>query len=115
MANDGSSSSSSSSIKRIKSKSAINHDRLNGHRHNFDIFWNAYPKKRGKGKAEKIWAALTPDAVLLGTMLAKLDQAKETPDWVKDRGQFIPHPASWLNGKGWEDEYQPVAKERLPL
>jgi len=24
-------------------------------------------------------------------------------DWRKDSGQFIPHPATWLNAKGWED------------
>ncbi|MNH08813.1 hypothetical protein D3C79_682460 [compost metagenome] len=25
-------------------------------------------------------------------------------DWTKDGGQFIPHAATWLNGKRWEDE-----------
>lgn len=111
---DGSSSSSSSSIKN-KTKSTHSRDQLNGHRHNFDIFWTAYPKKRSKGTAEKIWAKLAPDDVLLGTMLAKLDQAKQTPQWTKDRGEFIPNPGSWLNAKGWEDEYVASQKERLPL
>lgn len=79
---------------------------LNGHKSSFEIFWRAYPKKRGKGPAEKAWAKIKPDDMLLGTMLAKIDQAKQTSQWTKDRGEFIPHPATWLNAKGWEDEYE---------
>lgn len=79
---------------------------LNGHESSFEIFWRAYPKKRGKGPAEKAWAKIKPDDMLLGTMLAKIDQAKQTSQWTKDRGEFIPHPATWLNAKGWEDEYE---------
>ena len=25
---------------------------------------------------------------------------------MKDGGQFIPHPSTWLNRNGWEDEIQ---------
>ena len=48
---------------------------------------------------------LRPDDLILGTMLHKVEQAKHTPDWQKERGQYIPYPATWLNGKGWDDEY----------
>ena len=88
---------------------------MNGLRSGFEIFWRQYPKKRNKGDAERAWAGLEPDDVLLGNMLNKLDQAKHSLDWQKERGQFVPYPASWLNAKGWEDEYQPMKKERLPL
>lgn len=27
-------------------------------------------------------------------------------DWQKDGGQYIPHPATWLNASGWEDEVE---------
>ena len=30
-------------------------------------------------------------------------------DWLKDNGQFIPHAATWLNGKRWNDEVKPAA------
>ncbi|MCE1033159.1 Pyocin large subunit-like protein, partial [Pseudomonas asiatica] len=30
-------------------------------------------------------------------------------DWTKDGGQFIPHAATWLNGKRWEDELPAAA------
>jgi hypothetical protein len=61
-----------------------------------------------------VWAKLQPDEALLNTMLATLEQAKQAPDWAKDGGKFIPHPAIWLNAKGWQDEF-PIRKERLPL
>lgn len=74
----------------------------------FDIFWEAYPKKRSKGDAEKAWKKIKPNEQLLTAILSKLEQAKTSVEWTKDGGQFIPYPASWLNAKGWEDEYTPV-------
>jgi uncharacterized protein YdaU (DUF1376 family) len=110
------SSSASSSSKKKEDIRASRCDVLNGHRASFDRFWSAYPKKRGKGPAEKVWAKLQPDDSLVGEMLNKIDQAKRTPDWTKDRGQFIPHPATWLNAKGWEDDYgTPSITNRIPL
>jgi hypothetical protein len=29
------------------------------------------------------------------------------PQWLKDKGQFIPHPTTYLNNAGWLDEWQP--------
>lgn len=114
---EGSPSSSSSSFLKTKNTPASRRDMLNGHRATFEVFWSHYPRKRHKGQAERVWAKLKPDDVLLGEMLAKLEQAKQTPDWTKDDGQFIPHPATWLNGKGWEDEYPTASQqqERIPL
>jgi len=90
-------------------------DVLNGHRNSFEVFWTQYPKKRNKGAAEKVWVKLQPDPVLLAAMLGKIEQAKQTVDWQKNKGQFIPYPSTWLNGKGWEDEFSSLGKERLPL
>lgn len=111
-----SSSSSSSSILKKKEKSA--HPAtpvcLNGSQAGFQIFWNAFPRKRNKGDAERAWLKLKPDEVLLGRMLSKIEQATHTPDWKKEDGAYIPYPATWLNAKGWEDEF-PSKRERLPL
>lgn len=71
----------------------------------FDEFWKAYPKKRSKGEAEKAWKALKPNKELVAKMLEKLAQAKTCHDWLKDGGQFIPYPASWIRAEGWKDEY----------
>lgn len=69
----------------------------------FDRFWQAYPKKKSKGQAERTWVKLNPDEQLVATMTATIERAKKSRDWLKNEGQFIPYPATWLNAKGWED------------
>jgi len=71
----------------------------------FARFWAAYPKKRSKGQAEKAWVKLQPDEQLVETMLAAIERAKKSEEWRKENGRYIPYPATWLNAKGWEDEY----------
>jgi hypothetical protein len=70
----------------------------------FEAFWSAYPKRKAKGDAEKAWAKLKPDSELAERIMTALRQAKTSPEWVRDAGRYIPHPASWLNGKRWEDD-----------
>ena len=71
----------------------------------FDAFWEQYPKRRSKGQAEKAWLKINPDEEKFAAMLAGLENAKKSAEWQKDGGQYIPHPSTWLNAKGWEDEY----------
>jgi hypothetical protein len=33
-----------------------------------------------------------------------LDASKNSKQWVKDGGQFIPHPTTWLNNERWCDD-----------
>lgn len=47
---------------------------------------------------------LKVSAALLDKMLEAIAWQQTTEEWKKDNGQFIPHPASWLNSKRWEDE-----------
>ncbi len=70
----------------------------------FESFWSAYPKKRNKGDALKAWRALKPSEELVAAILAAVERARESVQWRKDEGQFIPYPASWLRARGWEDE-----------
>ncbi len=71
---------------------------------NFEKFWAAYPKKTAKQAALKAWNKLKPNEELVKTILAALDVQKKSEQWTKDKGQFIPYPATWLNGRRWEDE-----------
>jgi len=78
----------------------------------FDTFWEAYPKKRAKGKTEIAFKKINPDEQLLSVILEAIGKAKKSIDWQKDAGQYIPYPASWLNGKRWEDEIQENPKPK---
>lgn len=73
----------------------------------FEMFWDAYPKRLAKAQALRAFAKVNPTDELLWEILASIDQHKGTPDWQKEGGQFIPLPASWLNGRRWEDEIAP--------
>ena len=70
----------------------------------FAAFWAAYPKKAGKADALKAWNKLAPDVVLQEQMGKALEVQKQSQQWRKDGGQYIPMPATWLNGRRWEDE-----------
>jgi hypothetical protein len=71
----------------------------------FDEFWERYPKKRSKGRAERVWVKIKPDEQLFKAIHDGLERAKKSEEWRKENGRYIPYPATWLNAKGWEDEF----------
>lgn len=73
----------------------------------FEQFWEQYPRKVGKDRALKSWLKLRPDAELRDVMLAAIAKQRMGRDWMKDGGQFIPHPSTWLNDAGWMNEVVP--------
>lgn len=70
----------------------------------FNQFWTAYPKHIAKQSAVKAFEKLKPDEKLLEAMLKAIARQKESKQWEKDGGVFIPYPATWLNQRRWEDE-----------
>ncbi|MDP3537443.1 MAG: hypothetical protein Q8S26_01930 [Azonexus sp.] len=78
----------------------------------FAIFWKAYPRKVGKADAAKVFGRLNLSGDLLETIMLGLAAQKASPDWLKEGGKFIPHPAKWLNGRRWEDEAQ-IAVQKI--
>lgn len=71
----------------------------------FDEFWDAYPSKEAKSEARRAWQKLHPGPELRQTILCAIGRAKEGSEkW--QRG-VIPHPANWLTGKRWNDEFAP--------
>lgn len=70
----------------------------------FENFWQEYPKKVGKKKACTSFLKLKKD--LLPIILEALKKQKSSAAWEENGGQFIPHPATWINGERWEDDVQ---------
>jgi hypothetical protein len=89
--------------------------RITGSNDSFEEFWAAYPRKVGKAAAQKSWGKLSPDEKLCCEIMAALELHKQQQSWVKDDGQFVPHPATWLNGHRWMDEIQPAGPVVAPI
>lgn len=73
----------------------------------FEAFWTAYPKKIGKDKCRKWFDNKRPTPELIENMIQSVDLQKTTEQWTRENGRFIPHPYTWLNRGGWEDEVTP--------
>ena len=84
--------------------STVNNTPCNPHRQNFEQFWKAYPRRKGKGAAQRAWDRIKPDGQLFSQILAAIEQQKQGEDWLKENGRFIPHPTTWLNQERWLDE-----------
>ncbi len=72
----------------------------------FNRFWSEYPRKVGKDKCQKWFKAHKVTDELLNKMLDTISKFKQSKGWLKDNGQYIPHPYTWLNRGGWEDEIE---------
>jgi len=70
----------------------------------FEKFWSVYPKKVAKQAAVKAFVKLNPSEATLNEILAGVRKWVETKQWQNDGGEFIPNPATFLNGRRWEDE-----------
>jgi hypothetical protein len=79
----------------------------------FDAFWDVYPNKTAKQAAAKAFDKIAPSTDLLDEILQAVARQKTWPKWVKDGGQYIPHPATWLNAHQWLDE-QPAVVVAAP-
>jgi len=75
-----------------------------GEKSGFEKFWILYPKKSGKGAAENAWRKIKQPIQTLEIIEKSLKWQISSEQWSKDRGQFIPLPATYLNQKRWLDE-----------
>ena len=75
----------------------------------FIEFWDKYPKKVSKKNAKKVFLKLNPSNEQLEKIYKALENQKKSKQW-QDK-QYIPYPATWLNGERWEDETDTTAKQ----
>ncbi len=76
----------------------------------FESFWKVYPKKAGKIAAWKAWQKNRRERPALESILSAIEKQKKSDQWKKERGQFIPHPATWINQGRWDDEPAEVGR-----
>ena len=68
----------------------------------FDDFWNLYPKKADRKKAQVAFSKISAQDI--PAAMAGLSRAKCSDQWTRDGGRYIPFPSTWLDGRRWEDE-----------
>lgn len=72
----------------------------------FDRFWAAYPRKAGKKPAKLKWKTCEGDKHI-DSILADIEHRLDIREWEpadRNRKQFIPLPATYLNQERWTDE-----------
>jgi hypothetical protein len=84
--------------------------RPNEQSHRFDEFWRAYPRRQAKGDALKAWKK----AVKEHNQQMIITAARQYAESYAGDPQFIPLPATWLNGQRWLDE-KPKPKQSGPI
>ena len=79
----------------------------------FEVFWALAPRRVGKKAAERAWRAIerrgeSQDAI--DGMRAYAAAFAQSGTELK----YVPHPSTWLNRRGWEDDLEAVFPSRKP-
>jgi hypothetical protein len=78
----------------------------------FNLFWSSYPKKRDRVDAQRAWRKINPSEVELLLILQGINRYMASGEWRDP--QFIPYPATFLNGRRWEDELSQANEAATP-
>lgn len=82
-------------------------EKQNEYPESFEKFWKAYPvckRKTKKSESFKTFKKYESD-FNLDLLLTILEKLKNSKDWIKDDGDYIPAPQAWLNQRQWENDY----------
>jgi uncharacterized protein YdaU (DUF1376 family) len=99
-----SSSSSSSSVKEKDNNPPTPRKRGTVYSEDFIVFWKNYPKKVSKDAAWNAWKKRNGDRPPLLEVINALTSQSSSEQWMKDGGQYVPNPATWINHGRWADE-----------
>lgn len=79
----------------------------------FDTFWALVPRRVGKRAAERAWRTVErrgESLEAIGGMRAYAQAYAQSGVDLK----YIPHPSTWLNRRGWEDDLAAVFPSQRP-
>lgn len=68
----------------------------------FNNFWKAYPRKVGKDKCLNWFKRRKVTNEFVEDLIIAIKQQEKSKQWQNK--QYIPHPYTWLNRGGWNDE-----------
>lgn len=70
----------------------------------FDQFWDAYPNKKKKKDAHRVWLKIAKNHIIANDIIKHVQRMATTEDWSKEKGKFVPHPTTYLNGERWNED-----------
>lgn len=73
----------------------------------FESVWKIYPRKVAKKDAEKAWSKVKPE--YRQAIFDAVTRARQTDQWRRDGGMFVPYLATYLRGERWNDEIESEA------
>lgn len=79
----------------------------------FSAFWAIYPRKDDKQGALKAWRKLKPDTATAAAIGDRVKILIPSPQWSDKT--YIPHGATFLNRRRWEDDLPADVKPPAPL
>lgn len=77
----------------------------------FDLFWEKYPNKVCMREAADAWKDICVNENIPAQILAGLDRWRNSLEWEKENGRYIPRPARWLSDLRWQEH----PKEKIPM
>ena len=65
-------------------------------------FWDAYPRKVDKTGSERAFKRIPKLKEVFPSIMSALEVQKNSEQWNKNNGQFIPHPTTYIHQQRWE-------------
>lgn len=85
----------------------------------FDAWWSLYPRKVDKANARRSWTKITRGRSSVPPDLLSSRLRRQIEVWGAEGrdGSKIPHAATWLNGRRWEDDdlTAPARDPKIPV
>lgn len=79
----------------------------------FNHFWKIYPRKVGKGSAFKIWKKLSLEQRRRAWLAVRRESEVLEAKTRDPRGNFCPHPATWLGGRRFDDDPESMPQRQM--
>jgi len=76
----------------------------------FEQFWKEYPKKVDKKGSYRAFIRIEKLDEKFDTIMNALKEQKNSLQWQKENGQYIPNPTTWIHQERWE-QVLPKSKE----
>lgn len=75
-------------------------------------FWKLWPRKNNKQPALRVWCRVVKSEEMAKIILAGVRMHSQPGGALANpEARFIPYAVTWLNRRGWEDEYAPSSQD----